>query len=129
MFCNQCGARIADGSVFCNLCGTKQGVVATPAVATGPPMIIDEVLPDREEICQDPRYGNFSKGQLIHLRAKVESGGPYDLWVIDDSQEILKVFKGIITDNTFEYVVPREGEFGFDFQSTGQPGAVRLQVY
>lgn len=35
MFCNQCGARIADGSVFCNLCGTRQGVVvpaATPPV-------------------------------------------------------------------------------------------------
>ncbi len=27
MFCNQCGGRIADGSVFCNLCGAKQGVV------------------------------------------------------------------------------------------------------
>lgn len=92
-------------------------------------MIIDEVLMDREEICQDPRYGNFSKGQLIHLHARVESGGPYELWVIDDSQEILKVFKGIITDNTFEYVVPREGEFGFDFQSVGEPGTVLLQVY
>ncbi len=28
MFCNQCGGRIADGSVFCNLCGARQGVVA-----------------------------------------------------------------------------------------------------
>src|SRR5438874_1708184 len=27
LFCNQCGGKIADGSVFCNLCGAKQGVV------------------------------------------------------------------------------------------------------
>lgn len=31
MFCNQCGGRIADGSVFCNLCGARQGVVAPAA--------------------------------------------------------------------------------------------------
>ncbi len=40
MFCNQCGGRIADGSVFCNLCGAKQGVVmpaAQPGVASGVP--------------------------------------------------------------------------------------------
>ncbi len=129
MFCNQCGARIADGSVFCNACGGRQGVVEGPAVATGPPMIIDEVLTDREEVCQDPRYGTFSKGQLIHLRAKVETGGPYELYVFDDSQETVKVFKGIAADNTFEYVIPREGEFAFDLQSVGQPGTVRLQVY
>lgn len=35
MFCNQCGGRIADGSVFCNLCGARQGVVA-PAGAPQP---------------------------------------------------------------------------------------------
>ncbi len=48
MFCNQCGGRIADGSVFCNLCGARQGVVVQPAgaapgapqqtVAVGAPM-------------------------------------------------------------------------------------------
>ena len=36
MFCNQCGGRIADGSVFCNLCGARQGVV--PAAAPQPGM-------------------------------------------------------------------------------------------
>ncbi len=35
MFCNQCGGRIADGSVFCNLCGARQGVVV-PAGQTAP---------------------------------------------------------------------------------------------
>ncbi len=35
MFCNQCGARIADGSVFCNVCGAKQGVVV-PAGGPAP---------------------------------------------------------------------------------------------
>ncbi len=38
MFCNQCGGRIADGSVFCNLCGGRQGVVPAPAPAPGVPM-------------------------------------------------------------------------------------------
>ncbi len=42
MFCNQCGGRIADGSVFCNLCGARQGVVVPAgapqsAVAPGVP--------------------------------------------------------------------------------------------
>src|SRR5881396_3991124 len=37
LFCNQCGGRIADGSVFCNLCGAKQGVVAPAQVAPGVP--------------------------------------------------------------------------------------------
>src|SRR5207245_3162328 len=32
---NQCGGRIADGSVFCNLCGAKLGVIA-PAQAVAP---------------------------------------------------------------------------------------------
>ncbi len=38
MFCNQCGGRIADGSVFCNLCGARQGVVvpAGGAAPSGP---------------------------------------------------------------------------------------------
>ena len=41
MFCNQCGGRIADGSVFCNLCGARQGVVAPaggapPGAASAP---------------------------------------------------------------------------------------------
>jgi hypothetical protein len=35
LFCNQCGGRIADGSVFCNLCGAKQGVVV-PAQGPAP---------------------------------------------------------------------------------------------
>ena len=35
MFCNQCGERIADGSVFCNLCGARQGVVV-PASGAQP---------------------------------------------------------------------------------------------
>src|SRR5207249_6165274 len=30
LFCNQCGGKIPDGSVFRNLCGAKQGV-AVPA--------------------------------------------------------------------------------------------------
>lgn len=39
MFCNQCGGRIADGSVFCNLCGARQGVVVpagAPPTAAAP---------------------------------------------------------------------------------------------
>lgn len=91
-------------------------------------MIIDEILTNREEIVQDPRYGDFAEGQVIHLHAEVESGGPYELWVIRDGEPI-KIFKGIVSENTFEYEVPDEGEFGFDFQSLGVPGAVRLQVY
>lgn len=35
MFCNQCGGRIADGSVFCNLCGARQGVVAPAGTPQG----------------------------------------------------------------------------------------------
>ncbi len=39
MFCNQCGGRIADGSVFCNLCGARQGVVVPAGgAAPGQPM-------------------------------------------------------------------------------------------
>jgi len=37
-FCNQCGGRIADGSVFCNLCGAKQGVVVPAGVAAEAPV-------------------------------------------------------------------------------------------
>ena len=37
MFCNQCGGRIADGSVFCNLCGARQGVVVSPGAPQGAP--------------------------------------------------------------------------------------------
>ncbi len=42
MFCNQCGGRIADGSVFCNLCGARQGVVvpvagSSPVTPQAPP--------------------------------------------------------------------------------------------
>ncbi len=35
MFCNQCGGRIADGSVFCNLCGARQGVVVPAGAPQG----------------------------------------------------------------------------------------------
>lgn len=35
MFCNQCGGRIADGSVFCNLCGARQGVVEPAGAPQG----------------------------------------------------------------------------------------------
>ena len=35
LFCNQCGGKIADGSVFCNLCGARQGVVV-PAQGAAP---------------------------------------------------------------------------------------------
>src|SRR5947208_14233649 len=35
LFCNQCGGKIADGSVFCDLCGAKQ-VVVVPAQAPQP---------------------------------------------------------------------------------------------
>jgi len=38
MFCNQCGGRIADGSVFCNLCGARQGVVVPAPVPQGAPV-------------------------------------------------------------------------------------------
>ena len=37
MFCNQCGGRIADGSVFCNLCGARQGVVPAGGTPPGAP--------------------------------------------------------------------------------------------
>ncbi len=37
MFCNQCGGRIADGSVFCNLCGARQGVVVPAGAPQGAP--------------------------------------------------------------------------------------------
>lgn len=42
MFCNQCGGRIADGSVFCNLCGARQGVVmpAGGQPAPGQPQVM-----------------------------------------------------------------------------------------
>jgi len=91
-------------------------------------MIIDEVLTDRSEIVQDPRYAEFPAGRVIHIRAKPESGGPYELWIVR-GDETLKVFKGIVSESTFEFAVPEDGELGFDFQSTGQPGNVRLQVY
>lgn len=92
-------------------------------------MLIDEVLTDREEIVQDPRYADFSAGQVIHIHAKVESGGPYEMWVIARGEEVLKVFKGIAVENTFDFKVPEDGELGFDFQSVGAPGTVRLQVF
>ena len=37
MFCNQCGANIADGSKFCPHCGTKFADAAPPASAVTPP--------------------------------------------------------------------------------------------
>ncbi len=37
MFCNQCGGRVADGSVFCNLCGARQGVVPAAGGQPAPP--------------------------------------------------------------------------------------------
>ncbi len=39
MFCNKCGRQLPDGSVFCNFCGSQQGVIpqATQAQAPGVP--------------------------------------------------------------------------------------------
>lgn len=92
-------------------------------------MLIDEVLEDRTEIVQDPRYANLSAGQLIHIHVKVESGGPFEMWLVNSDAETVKVFKGIAVENTFDFTVSEDGELGFDFQSVGAPGAVRLQVY
>jgi len=130
LFCQHCGKPIGEGSVFCNHCGGRQGVVASEAPVAGVRTFMDEVLTDRDEIVQDPRYGAFPPGQVIHIHAKVESGGPYEMWVIGaDGEEVLKVFEGIAVENTFDFRVPKDGKLGFDFQSVGAPGTVRLQVF
>jgi len=129
LFCQHCGKPIGDGSVFCNYCGGRQGAAGPTPAAPTVRMLIDEVLTDRSEIVQDPRYGEFSDGQVLHIHAKVESGGPYELWVVDPDAEVIKVFQGIAVENAFDFIAPGDGQLGFDFQSVGAPGTVRLQVY
>lgn len=53
MFCNQCGGRIADGSVFCNLCGARQGVVVP---AAGPQPGVPQAPPGQGYPPQAPGY-------------------------------------------------------------------------
>lgn len=115
--------------MFCNYCGGPQGAPASTTPDAGVRLLLDEVLTDRQEIVQDPRYADFRAGQRIHLHAKVDSGGPYEMWVIRAGEEVLQVFKDIVVENTFEFVVPEDGELGFDFQSVGTSGTVRLQVF
>ena len=129
MFCQQCGASIPEESVFCQHCGARQEVTTAATPATGGGLLMDEVFPDRGEVAEDPRYGSFPPGREIRLHAKVESGGPYQMLVIGPDAEVLKVFAGIAFENTFDFTVPEDGELGFDFESTGRPGTVRLQVY
>ena len=127
MFCQHCGKPLADGSMFCNYCDGRQGAVPPASATPASPLIIDQLITDREEVVQDSRYGEFAEGQAIRLHVKIESGGPYVLWVIRDGEQI-KVFKGIVVENTFDYHVTGDGELGFDSQSVGAPGCVRLQV-
>lgn len=129
MFCQHCGKPIAEGSVFCNYCGGQQGVVKVPTAGAEVATLMDELYADVDDIAEDSRYFDFPPGWVIHLRAKVESGGPYELLVFDEEANLLRTFGGIVTESTFDYAVPEEGALGFDFQSTGASGTVRLRVF
>ena len=40
MFCNNCGAKLDDGSKFCNVCGNKIGEVAAPPQPKQPSKLV-----------------------------------------------------------------------------------------
>ena len=113
--------------VFCNFCGGRQGSAAPPASGVAP--ILDETFSNVGEVAEDVRYAEFALGQAVRLRARVENGGPFELFLVDSEGEILQTFSGIWTEQEFQATIPEEGEYGFSFQSTGQPGNVRLTVY
>ncbi len=55
MLCNQCGAQLSDGSVFCNKCGAAQAVPS--AIKIPPPA--------------PPQYHGFSSGQNVLKRSTI----------------------------------------------------------
>jgi len=127
VFCQHCGKVIGEGSTFCNFCGGRQGTVAAPP----PPenLISEDEYADVGEVCEEVNGYELPGGRIVRLHAVVERGGPFELLLFDENDELFKTFGGIVTDSTFELTLPKARSFGFGFQSTGQPGAVRLQIY
>jgi hypothetical protein len=91
-------------------------------------VVLDELFTDVGEVAEDVRAVDLVRGQTVSLHVKVESGGPFELLVLDPNDEIMKTFSGISREHEFELTVPKNGGYGFAFQSTGKPGMVRLKV-
>lgn len=91
-------------------------------------LVLDELFTDIGEVAEDVRAVDLTRGQTIRLYVKVESGGPFELLVQDPDENIIKTFGGISRKHEFELAITKNGSYGFAFQSTGRPGAVRLKV-
>src|SRR3990170_5612063 len=128
MFCQQCGKGIPEGAEFCNYCGERQGVVGA-STPSGAPAILDEVFADVSDVAEDARWTSFADNQTVHILAKVESGGPFELLISDESGEVVEVLGGISSEHDFVRTMPEEGDYAFSFQNVGRPGTVRLRVY
>ncbi len=50
MFCNQCGAPLEEGTVFCATCGAKQDVAATPVAPAQPVMNNVVAQPEKKKV-------------------------------------------------------------------------------
>jgi hypothetical protein len=90
--------------------------------------ILDELFTDIGEVAEDVRSAMLRRGQTVRLHVKVESGGPFELLIQDPDDEIIKTFSGISREHEFELTIPKNGSYGFAFQSTGKLGTVRLKV-
>jgi hypothetical protein len=91
-------------------------------------VILDELFTDIGEVAEDVRSAMLRRGQTVRLHVKVESGGPFELLIQSPDDEIIKTFGDISREHEFEQKIPENGSYGFAFQSTGKPGAVRLKV-
>jgi hypothetical protein len=89
---------------------------------------LDELFIEVGEVAEDVRSVMLARGQTVRLNAKVESGGPFELLVLDPDGEILKTFSGISKEHEFELAISENGSYGFSFQSVGKPGTVHLKV-
>jgi len=89
---------------------------------------LDELFSEVGEVAEDVRSVMLARGQTVRLHAKVESGGPFELLVLDPDGEILKTFSGISEEHEFELAISEDGSYGFSFQSVGKPGTVHLKV-
>jgi len=91
-------------------------------------VVLDELFTDVGEVAEDVRSADLIRGQTVRLHVNVESGGPFELLVLNPDDEIIKTFGGIFREHEFELTAPKNGSYGFAFQSAGKLGAVRLKV-
>jgi hypothetical protein len=92
-------------------------------------VVLDELFSNVGDVAEDVRSAMLGSGQTIRLHVKVESGGPFELLIQRPDGEILKTLHNISKEHEFEQAIPESGSYGFAFQSTGRPGAVRLKIY